>query len=111
MNYRSKILSYLNESSKDCHVHHIDGDRKNNHTSNLVFIPKDLHRKIHIHDIKMEDMNIDNVTISSLINISKFHFEDYKELGEYIETLKKAKIIYESQQEKILKLRNKKEEC
>ncbi len=29
------------------HVHHVDGDKKNNHATNLIALPPDLHKLIH----------------------------------------------------------------
>lgn len=34
---------------KGCHIHHIDGDRSNNHPQNLKLLTPEEHYKIHLH--------------------------------------------------------------
>lgn len=48
-NYRYKYKRYYGiEFSKDFDVHHIDFNRENNDISNLILLPKKLHRKYHM---------------------------------------------------------------
>lgn len=48
MDYRKYYKEYFKiEISNDYDVHHIDMDRSNNNISNLILIPKRLHKKYH----------------------------------------------------------------
>lgn len=44
-----KEITGLNWSSRLYHVHHLDGNNKNNHIDNLLLIPKDLHHRYHFY--------------------------------------------------------------
>ncbi len=47
MAYKKKYESVYGKIPKGYEIHHIDHNRKNNDLSNLIDIPKDLHRKYH----------------------------------------------------------------
>ena len=44
-----KELTGIDFDSSKYEVHHIDSDRSNNDIENLVLLPKELHKKYHIH--------------------------------------------------------------
>ena len=47
-NYRQFYKDYYQiEFGKEYEVHHIDGNRENNDISNLILLPRELHRKYH----------------------------------------------------------------
>jgi hypothetical protein len=53
-NYKIKYCKITGISvPRDFEVHHIDLDRSNNHISNLVALPIDIHRKYHAERVKI----------------------------------------------------------
>lgn len=78
MNYRKKYELYLGyRLTPDIEVHHIDHNRGNDHVSNLVAIPKDLHREYHTYcgyyerDRELRDLYSDGKSIKMKKDISK----------------------------------------
>jgi hypothetical protein len=45
--YREKYIKHHGEPPEGWHIHHIDGDRKNNDIDNLIAVPPSLHEWIH----------------------------------------------------------------
>ena len=45
--YRDRYMRMTGDYDEDMHVHHIDGNRVNNHIKNLVGISPSLHARIH----------------------------------------------------------------
>lgn len=49
MNYRKLYAEYFNiEIPSEYDIHHIDFDKNNNDIKNLLLLPKDLHRRLHV---------------------------------------------------------------
>ena len=53
------------------HIHHIDGNKKNNHIDNLRMMSKSDHHKLHISEYN--NMSGNHHKLESMINISKGH--------------------------------------
>ena len=79
MNYRN-YYQELTETvlEKDFDVHHLDGNRNNNHILNLVAIPKVLHRKFHIQKEKYIN------AINEINDLIYFYSSDNKRYNEII---------------------------
>lgn len=71
MNYRKYYRSMIGMNiAVDFEIHHIDCDRDNNHISNLVSIPRELHKKYHNYKNKVENLLSEiNTTRSDIYDI------------------------------------------
>lgn len=64
------------EFGPEYHVHHIDGDRKNNDIDNLILLPRTLHKKLHHvqSDVTMAAQYSLSVFNASSCGINHFFF-------------------------------------
>lgn len=74
------------------HIHHIDGNKKNNRLNNLVALPKSLHCKYHSHINSIQEIK------KYKLNLSMNYKVHYNSLNESIESVSNIlEIIYISQ--------------
>ena len=60
-NYRLKYKRYFGiDFGTDYEIHHIDFNRENNDISNLILLPKELHKKYHFYINQMSNPNDEN---------------------------------------------------
>ena len=87
--YREKYIKHHGEPPEGWHIHHIDGDRKNNDIDNLIAIPPKLH--VWIHDVYRKTVKVWEVSEDGTRQNEKGFHPTRKEILDKIKELKKWK--------------------
>lgn len=108
MSYRKYYEKCIGRELLENHeIHHLDSNRANNHISNLVEIPKPLHKQIHNAELKLSKL------IHSLNNLRAFSKYDEKMVDcvvkDYMPT-RNLIFSYEMVRDELLRLNNFSEE-
>lgn len=81
-NYRIKYKRYYEiDFSNEYEIHHIDLDHTNNDISNLLLLPKELHRKYHYY-LNVTAHPLREEKIERTINITLNDFDPYYNIDE-----------------------------
>ena len=93
VDYREFYKGFFDiEFGNEYHIHHIDGNRKNNHIDNLLLLPAKLHNRYHFQKQIIESQPLPTVITG---NAAQNQFYYMSCLDGFLETLKECNKWYD----------------